>query len=500
MTLSDYYTLAPSQLELKIVGYSLDEKESPVIQNSRIINLLWLFFEKFGLLVLSAVSFFTFAFFLSPYELGVATIVVVCCELVSVFYNAVLEDPLVRRRCEKSSDLASIFWFGSLLALITMIVVVLVAYVLAREYWQLLAFSSLAVLFSVQARPFIAYCRVKRQFKSLAIRTMWGKLIATVVAILAAVLGAGEWVLVIQLTTMNLVSLCVLMKQSKQSMLRTPNIQSFISIFREGLPIGLKKTLSSLFSRSLVILMSVFMSPTIVGYYSFARRLVELPQMSLKTSFHTYSFPVFVNRQAKPNVLSHLFTELSILSSAVLVPTFALMGIIGSHFIVDVFGEKWGDAVPFFIFFAILASVQTVDSFTVPLQDSLGKAKLGLKTELVKVLALLASSEYLITQFGISGIFLIVVLDTILGMAIRMNAIQRILPVHLLVFLRTLATIIFVTYCIMTPTYLLTYEKDLNSLQLLSVGIVAMACVLLVLSACLKGWRGRLDHILNAEH
>ncbi|HLV18004.1 MAG TPA: polysaccharide biosynthesis protein, partial [Pseudomonas sp.] len=63
----------------------------------RLARLAWIFSEKFGLILLSMLSFFVFAHLLSPEELGLGVLIIVIVELVALLFSSLIEDPLVRQ-------------------------------------------------------------------------------------------------------------------------------------------------------------------------------------------------------------------------------------------------------------------------------------------------------------------------------------------------------------------------------------------------------------------
>ncbi|WP_339502865.1 hypothetical protein [Pseudomonas silesiensis] len=64
--------------------------------NHRLVKLIWIFTEKFGLIFLSMITFVAYARLMSPAELGVGTVIIVIVEMFGILYSSILEDPLVR--------------------------------------------------------------------------------------------------------------------------------------------------------------------------------------------------------------------------------------------------------------------------------------------------------------------------------------------------------------------------------------------------------------------
>lgn len=395
----------------------------------RFVNIFWLFFGNFGLIILSVFSFFSFAFFLTPTELGLGTLAIVLCELVSSFYCSVFESPLVRKNAHSKKELSTVFWFGGLTSGLSILGIAAIYFIIDSEssVWKMLIFSTIAVVTSIFARPYIAKLRCKREFKTLALRTLWGKVIGAILGIACAYLGGGEWSLIIQLTAMNAVAFLILLATDEPLFNQKPCERTFVLICREGMPIGFRKLLSGLFGRGIVIILSIVATPAIIGFYSFGRRLVELPKQALLTGINSYAMPVFSGRTSNPVVLGHLFKELTICVFMLTLPVFVFMGIFGKEVITDIFGTKWSGAITFFIIFSLISGLQMIIAFTETLQAAFGKSNIGLKADIIKTFILLIFTYFIIEEFGILGVAVAIGLDFLCNLVIGYYAVYRLL-------------------------------------------------------------------------
>lgn len=401
--------------------------------NRRIINLLWLGFEKLGLLLVSALSFFIFAIYLTPSELGLAVIAIIFAELISQFYCSLIENPLVRREAKNDYEMSSAFWFGGGIAFLSVLLVGC-AYLLIEPNSSIplmIIILSISVLFTVLSRPFIARLRYQRQFKNLAIRTVWGKLIGALIAIYAAMHGAGEWSLVFQLIAMNTVSFIILLAGDRRFISTLPSLAIFKSLWLEGLPIAFRENLNGLFEKAIVMILAVFTSPAVVGYFSFAQRLVDLPKQAVSFSLNTYTLPVFSERNQTSISINNFFIQISLQTLFIVIPLFLFYGIFGSYFIVEIFGEKWHPSLDYFIFFAFLAALQLITMYIPNLQIAYEASKIGLKEELSKVIFTAILAILLGYWFGVYGILFVIILDVILLSIIRFYSMKHFLKISI---------------------------------------------------------------------
>ena len=91
--------------------------------NHRLVKLIWIFTEKFGLIFLSMITFVAYARLLSPTELGVGTVIIAIVELIGMMYSSVLEDPLVRLERLEDKHIATAFWASVLVSLASIVVI-----------------------------------------------------------------------------------------------------------------------------------------------------------------------------------------------------------------------------------------------------------------------------------------------------------------------------------------------------------------------------------------
>lgn len=468
----------------------------------RFVNIFWLFFENFGLVILSIFSFFSFAFFLTPTELGLGALAIVLCELVGSFYCSVFEAPLVRRGAKSKTELSSVFWFGSFIAAFSILFIAGIYFLIddGSSVWKMLIFSTISVLSSIFARPYIAKLRCKREFKALALRTLWGKIIGAILGITCAYLGGGEWSLIVQLTAMNVTAFLILLTTDKPIFNEKPCKLTFFSICREGLPIGLRKLLSGFFDRGIVIILSIVATPAIIGFYSFGRRLVELPKQALVAGINSYSMPVFSNRSKNPAVVGHLFRELTICIFMLSLPAFAFIGIFGKEVITDIFGSKWSGAITFFVIFAFISGLQMIFAFTEILQAAFGRSNIGLKADILKSFILLGLSYFIAEKFGLLGVAAVIGLDFLCNLLIRYYAVYRLLkPFNwhfwgdvLKILCATSITSASVSYAIEALTH--------NLLVLISIGISAILIQASLLFVFFGMWPKRVMKLLTDAH
>uniref|UniRef100_UPI001A9FB141 oligosaccharide flippase family protein n=1 Tax=Pseudomonas sp. 43(2021) TaxID=2813560 RepID=UPI001A9FB141 len=117
--------------------------------NRRLMTLVWIFTEKFGLIFLSMITFVVYAHLLTPTELGIGTLIIAVVEVVGILVSSMLEDPLVRLQRVEDKHISSVFWFAVLVSLlsIALISLAVVLYTPSTALRWMTAVASVKILF-----------------------------------------------------------------------------------------------------------------------------------------------------------------------------------------------------------------------------------------------------------------------------------------------------------------------------------------------------------------
>lgn len=447
----------------------------------RLANILWLAFEKGSLVALSAISFFVFALYLTPAELGLAALAIVFCELITRFLCAAIENPLIRCTDNTLRAMSSAFYVGGVFSLLVTFLACILLYLINKEshIWLMLLVLSASVLSSVLSRPFIASLRTQRAFKDLALRTVWGKVLGAASGIFVAIKGGGEWSLITQLIVMNASSFFILLLGDKSFLNTRPSIASFVIILKEGAPIGYRKLLNELFDKSIIILLAIVTTPTMLGYYTFARRLVELPKQAIDTAVMSYAVPVFTSR-TNQRELNSLFIQISRSIVFIALPICVFYGVFGSPFIVPLFGEKWAPATIYFLCLALISGVHMFSVLIPPMQAALATSHIGLKAEAVKLLVSLCLAFILGHQFGVMGMIAAIAIDVFALTIIRLSSLSKSMKIELKSFISFFLGLSTITYTLVLACLYVINQYSLEGIQVLVLAPIIAVLYLLM--------------------
>ncbi|MFU2325560.1 oligosaccharide flippase family protein [Pseudomonas sp. NFX98] len=360
--------------------------------NHRLVTLTWIFTEKFGLIFLSMITFVVYARLLSPAELGVGTVIIAIVELIGLVYSSVLEDPLVRLERLEDKHISTAFW-ASVLVSLASIVVVSVAVVLYTSEpvlrWMT-AVASVKILFTMMARVYVAQMRRSGDFRTLASRTLLGKVLGGVGGIAVALWGLGAWAVVAQAVIMELVSIIVLMRADPRRIAFYIDGPFLRELLKAGAPVAINALSSQTLQRGVNVVLGMAAGANAVGMFNMAMRIIELPRTAIYNGLLSYALPAFARRSAEPLRLLGIIGDSTAISSFLLTPLFIGIALTANDLILLIFGTKWVEAIPLLQVLACTAAIGNTAMYATTALVAVNRSHLTIKAEVATTALALA--------------------------------------------------------------------------------------------------------------
>lgn len=387
---------------------------------NRIINILWVTAEKFGLVILSVFSFFIYAKLLTPEQIGLGILLLAGVEFCSMLIIAAIESSLIKLKSISADQDGTLFWSVLFLSF-------LLSALIYGCYWLYFDDSStrFVALLAVLALPFllggrvhIVHMRKQKQFKKLAHRTIVGKLAGMGAGIGLAIYGAGSYAIVVQTLVMAITSLLLIMAFERRYLPLTFDRNFLVEMSKLGIPASLKMMNNNLFMKGLVIVIEVKLGTVAVGFYNFANRLIELPRSAIISTILSYANPVFSDRKNRGLELEDFYLKSTKIGLLVIFPFFIGLNLVCDTLVHLLFGDKWSDSIPLL---KGLAIITTFSLFFMALPSALianGKTKLGLKGHMASSVIALVATIISIPYLGLMGV--------LVGAAIRVFIISAV--------------------------------------------------------------------------
>ncbi|CAH0529080.1 oligosaccharide flippase family protein [Vibrio hippocampi] len=402
----------------------------------RLAKLIWIFIEKFGMIFLSIISFYVLASQLTPKQLGLGVLAIAAVEAIAVLINAALEGPYVcAEKTDKKTD-GSFFWTSIILAVLGQLLVIGITWLVTSDMFFLILVSvaSLKILMSIGARVYIANMRREGQFKSIAIRTIFGKVLGTIAGITMAIYGGGAWAIVIQGVVIDFVSLAVLMYIDRRPLPLYIDYKYMVNLLRLGIPLSINALNVDMLIRGISLILGSVAGAVEVAMYNFATRLVDLPRSGILFGLSSYALPVFSRRYNNSTEQDHLkpfFADTCRYTYLILFPCFLGLALLAPYVVLLIFGEKWQDAIPILQVLSLLAAFSIVFAYVPALLIATKQPKLTVKAQLFSSFVALLVLSVFGGTYGAMAAALAMCAKYIFGAPFNLLAISKLLQVRL---------------------------------------------------------------------
>lgn len=367
-------------------------------------------------------SFFIYASLLTPSEFGQAFIVLAVVQSIGLVCRSLFEDPLVSEKHQDTLGYSSVFWLGLLIgtAFIGGCVVILYIFKSGYSLSVLYVVGMLQVPLVFSSTAFIAYNRMIGRYKQNSQVTVVTRVLGAFSGSCMAFFNYGALSIVCQSLIAELLLFIYFVKDSKiiRPYFSTLHLLKFLRI---GWAICVRRLSWDLTVRGIPICLGIVAGPTVVGYFAFAWRLVDMPRSAINSGLNSYVLPILARKRSDRGEQFDTFTKITDYTSIVVIPMFVGISALSEHIVLLMFGEQWIGAVPLLSILALTVALTYPRTFVPTLLTSIGKS------HKILIPDLLATCVCLLFVFLGGGIFG----ATTAGYAMLLRAIVVLLPTFL---------------------------------------------------------------------
>ena len=268
------------------------------LKHKAIVGMLWVAIQKFGTMILSFVSNLILARLLTPEDFGCIGMLAIFIALSGTFIDGGFGAAIVQKNNPDQTDYSTIFFWNLSLSIILYIFIWVLSPFVASFYdipilEKVLRVQALMLIINSLALVQRARLRKNLKFKIQANIDLCSAFIAVVFAIIFAYSGYGVWSLVGYQLILNTCSTIGLWLVEKWRPSCVFSFASFKSLFKYGSFLLMSDLLNTLCDNIQGIIIGKRFSPNIMGFYSQAKKLEEIPTTSLSSVVSQVVFPVF---------------------------------------------------------------------------------------------------------------------------------------------------------------------------------------------------------------
>lgn len=364
-------------------------EQSANLKKKTILGMIWSAVQRFGTMILSFVSNIVLARLLTPDDFGCIGMLAIFIALSRTFIDGGFGAALVQKSNPTQEDYSTIFFWNLSLAIILYGLIWFCAPLIA-SYYEMDILKNLlrvqALILIINSVGFVQRVRLRKQlvFRKLAIIDLASSIIAVVIAVISAYNGLGVWSLVIYQLVLSMNQTIGLWLGHYWAPSWVFNVSTFRSLFGFGGFLLVSDLLNTLCDNIQGLIIGKQFSPAIMGYYSQAKKLEEIPTTSLSSIVSQVSFPVFSTIKDDISSLLVAHKKCIYATNFINIPLMSLLIVLAKPLIILLFTEKWLPSVPYFQILCVAGLANCLQSINYQLYVAMGYSKSMFKWNLVK--------------------------------------------------------------------------------------------------------------------
>ena len=331
---------------------------------------------------------------LAPEDFGTIGALSVFSMVCQILVDSGFSQALIRESNPSSADYSSVFFFN----LIVSSCLYLLLFVLSpniESFFQISQLSKISrlvflqlVIHSLSIVPSAVLSR-ELQYKKLSIVGVVAISFSAVAGISAAFLGLGVYAIVIQLLVQSVVYSLLIWVVSKWKLYFVFSIDSIKRLFRFSFYLLLSGLIITFFNNLYTILIGRFYSQTQLGYYTQAKKLEEVPNLSITTMIQNVSYSAMSKVKDDLVLLKSAYKKVIGMNLFVVVPIMLFCFVSADSLIPFLFGTKWLPSIPYFKILCIYGAIFPLQSINGNILKILGLGRRYLLQECVRRLLMI---------------------------------------------------------------------------------------------------------------
>lgn len=345
---------------------------------------------------------------LSPTDFGIYAIMLIFVSVSLVLIDGGFSSAIIQKKEISREEQTAVFWYNTLASLLIALTILLVAPFVAEGLGHaILRPVLIAIAFAV---PIMAIGTVPSAMLQRSLRfdlVAWAGLSATissgVVAVVAALSGAGVWTFVLQALTTALVNTVAVWALANWRPLRRPHFRSARQLAGFGSLIALSGLLEVAYAHGSSLIIGKLHGARDLGFYNRAQSLQILPANILTAIVTRVALPVFSAKSQDHDALRRGARIAQGVVMLINLPLMAALATMPDLVIKVLYGPKWLVAAPVLSILAIGGVLFPLHAVNLQLMLAQGRSDLYLKVEVAKKVVGIAFVA-IGSMFGIVGL------------------------------------------------------------------------------------------------
>jgi O-antigen/teichoic acid export membrane protein len=383
---------------------------TPSLQQKTATGVFWNFLELTGRQGINVLVTLLLARFLTPGDFGLVAMLSVFFSIANALMDAGFRQALIRKKDATPVDYSTMFYTNLALGLLSYGLLFISAPAIASFYKEprlILLTRIVGIVVLINSFQFVQVVELTRRldFKTQFKVTVPAGVISGLVAVIMATKGFGVWSLVAQMLISPLLITASLWGINKWRPSLVFSIESFSELFIFGSKLFLSGVLDIVFRNAYVIVIGKFFAATVVGWYFFATKVIEVVLGQLSGSIQKATYPALASIQDDDARLKNAYRKVIKATVYVVFPAMTFLAALAEPLFRLLLNPRWLPAVPYLQLLCVSALVYPLHVVNLNILKVKGRSDLFLYLEILKK-GIIVVVIFLSIRFGIYGLLL----------------------------------------------------------------------------------------------
>jgi teichuronic acid exporter len=383
----------------------------------------WAFVDRFGSQLVQLINILVLARILLPRDFGLIGILYIFLSISSALVDSGMGGALIRKEYVTNKDTSTFFFFNIVVSLVCYLCIYFTAPYVARFYHEpslILLLRLLAISIIINAMGLVQRVLLVKSLSIIKVTraSLIASVMATVIAIICALYGLGIYSLVAMLLcqcTLNTLLLCVYCRWRPTLEF---SMESFHNFFSFGFSLLLTALLNIGFANIYQPLIAKNLSIVYAGFYYQAKRLYEVPILSISQVVDSVTYPILVRFQNDRDGLESRYKKIVLLLVFVSAPVVVLISILSKDIVLVFLGKNWLFSAQLLSILCFAGIFQILETTSGSLLKVEGRTKLIFRLELIKKVIIIINI-IVFYRFGIIALMFVIVVNAAISFLIN---------------------------------------------------------------------------------
>lgn len=349
---------------------------------------IWNFTGRLSQQIIFLLSNIILARILTPDDFGIVGVLAVFLSVATTLSEAGFGGSLIREKHLTKEDISTVFVFNIVVCILIYIILYCAApaielYFKVENLTKIARFSFLSIVASAIEVVPNALMLKELRFKETSIALIVSGTLSSLIAIVAAMLGAGVYSIILYQIFIHIIKAVIFYYLTKYRPALYFSVKSFKKLFSFGFYTTVCSIIDSAYENILTFLFGKFITIGSAGYLYQAKKLETAATGSLVSTVNTASFPLLTKIDDKQKFVKECDSIFSTFS-LIIFPLLWIATVYSTEIIILIFGKNWSESGIYLSILMIAGTLYIYDSLVKNFIKSLGDVKQLSSTTLIK--------------------------------------------------------------------------------------------------------------------